>query len=111
MVHISQGGPPPQRYLGSSPVMNGPVGVETDGGVLWNKSSIEYQCRSVDPLMVMEVADWVRDLLVQFSGGSLIRGGEEVIRCDLTASPHYFGQDEQERIVMALSFEVWHKAA
>ena len=24
VVHISQGGPPPQRYLGSSPVMNGP---------------------------------------------------------------------------------------
>ena len=55
--------------------------------------------------------DSIRDLLIQYAGDPIVRAGEELIRCDVTASPHYFGQDEQERIILAVGFEVWHRPA
>ena len=110
-VFIRQGGGPPQRYLGSSPIANGAPGVTHDGGILWHVANVQFQLRSVDAEVVMEVADRVRDLLIQFSGGSLIRAGEEAIRVDLTASPHFFKQDEKERVILALGVEIWHRTA
>ena len=108
VAHIRQGGGSPQRYLGSEPVMDGPTGAEHDGGLLWHISTVQFQARSESPELVMEVADSIRDLLVQFAGDPIVRAGEEIIRCDVTASPHYYGQDEQERVILAVGFEVWH---
>ena len=109
---IPQGGGNPKRYLGSTPVTGGPAGVTHDGGVLWLETSVQFQLRGTDPEdpgPVMQAADWIRNLLVQYAGTSVFRADEEVIRCDITTAPHHFGQDEQERIVMAVGFMVWHK--
>ena len=108
---IKQGGGNPQRYLGSEPVMDGPAGVMHDGGVLWHVTNVQFQVRSEAPETVMDVADSIRDVLVQYAGTSVVRAGEELIRCDVTASPHYYGQDEQERVILAVGFEVWHRPA
>ena len=40
VAHIRQGGGAGQRYLGSTPVMDGPAGVMHDGGVLWNETTV-----------------------------------------------------------------------
>ena len=114
VAHIPQGGVGAQRYLGSEPVVGGPAGVEHDGGVLWFKTGVQFQVRGQDPedpVPVMQVADWIRDVLIQYAGTSVFKGGEEIIRCEITTAPNYYGQDEQERIVLALGFEVWHKPA
>ena len=111
VAHIPQGGTSPQRYLGSSPVIGGPLGVEHDGGILWHLTNVQFRARSESAETVMEVADWVRDVLVQYAGTSVVKAGEEIIRCDITTAPHYYGQDEQERIVLALTVEVWHNRA
>ena len=57
----------------------------------------------------MHVADWIRAVLVQYAGGSVVKADEEIIRIDLTTGPHYFGQDTQERTLAALTVEVWHR--
>lgn len=111
VAHIPQGGGSPQRYLGSEPVVGGAPGVEHDGGVLWNKTNVQFQARSESPEAVMEVADRVRDVLIQYRGTSVFKAGVEIIRCELTAVPHYYQQDEQERVIMAVGFEVWHRPA
>ena len=90
--------------------MDGPTGAEHDGGVLWHVATVQFQARSESPELVMEVADSIRDLLIQFAGDPVVKSGEEVIRIDLTASPHFYGQDEQERVILAVGFEVWHRA-
>ena len=59
----------------------------------------------------MEVADWVRDVLVQYAGTSVVKAGEEIVRIDITTAPHYYGQDEQERVIVALGVEIWHRPA
>ena len=59
----------------------------------------------------MEVADWIRDVLVQYAGTSVFKAGEELIRIDLTTSPYFYRQDEQERVISAVGFEVWHRPA
>ena len=114
VAHIPQGGGSPQRYLGSSPVVGGARGVTHDGGVLWNKTNVQFQVRGQDPgdpLAVMEVADWIRDVLVQYAGTSVFKAGEEIVRIDITNAPSYYDQDEQERTIMALTVEVWHRPA
>ena len=101
-----------QRYLGSSPVANGEPGIEHDGGVLWYHTGVQFQVRGEDPedpVAVMQKADSVRNMLVQFAGGSVFKAGEEIVRIDITTSPNYFGQDEQERPIAALTVEVWHR--
>ena len=109
-MHLSKGlDGNPQRYLGSEPVMDGPAGVMHDGGVLWHVTNVQFQVRSEAPETVMDVADSIRDVLVQYAGTSVVRADEELIRCDVTASPHYYGQDEQERVILAVGFEVWHR--
>ena len=111
VAFIPQGGGNPERYFGSEPVVNGPPGVTHDGGVLWHETAVQFQARSESPEAVVGVADWIRDLLVQFAGDPIVRGDEEIIRIDITTSPHYFGQDEQERPIAALTVEVWHRPA
>ena len=111
VAHIPQGGGSPQRYLGSEPVVGGVTGIVHDGGILWNKTNVQFQARSESPEAVMEVADWIRDVLVQYRGTSVFKGGEEIVKCDLTSGPAYFGQDEQERPIMVVGFEIWHKPA
>ena len=62
-VHIRQGGGNPKRYLGSEPVVDGPPGVEHDGGILWHETNVQFQLRGTDPEdpgPVMQAADWVR---------------------------------------------------
>ena len=39
----------------------------------------------------------------------MVKAGEEIVRCDITNAPSYYGQDEQERPIMALTVEVWHR--
>ena len=112
VAFIPQGGASPQRYLGSEPVADGPPGVAHDGGVFWFKTNVQFQVRGEDPgdpEPVEAAADWIRDLLIQYAGTSVFRAGEEIVRCDITAAPHYFGQDEQERPILAVGFEVWHQ--
>ena len=112
VVCVLQGGVGAERYLGSAPVVDGPQGVRDDGGVLWHRTTVQFQVRGgdpADPSAVVEVADWIRDVLIQYAGGSVFRGGEEIVRVDLTSAPAYYGQDEQERPLMAVSFEVWHR--
>ncbi len=103
-----------QRYLGSSPVVDGPLGVTSDGGVLWFHSGVQFQVRGEDPedpSPVVQMADQVRDVLVQFAGGSVVKAHEELVRVDITMSPHFFGQDEQERPIAAMVTEIWHRPA
>ena len=102
VAHIPQGGGSPQRYLGSEPVVGGAPGVTHDGGVLWHVTNVQFQARSVDAVAVMEVADRIRNVLIQYAGDSVVKAGVEVVRCELTASPHYYDQDEQERVIMAV---------
>ena len=109
VAHIPLSGVGTQRYLGSSPVVNAPERVDHDGGVLWHHTGVQFQVRGDDPLAVMRVADWIRDVLVQYAGTSVVRGGEEIIRCEITVAPTYFGQDEQERPITTLTVEVWHR--
>ena len=109
------------RYLGSSPISDeatdgyatgGPTGVTHDGGVLWYHTGVQFQLRGTDPeepLVVMQVADRIRNVLIQYAGASVVKADEEIIRIDLTTGPHYFGQDTQERTLAALTVEVWHK--
>ena len=114
VAFIPEGGDSPQRYLGSAPVVDGPLGVTSDGGVFWFKTNVQFQVRGEDPRdpePVEAAAAWIRDLLIQYAGTSVFKADEEVIRCDITAAPHYFGQDEQERPIMALGFMVWHRPA
>ena len=102
------------RYLGSSPVANGEPRIEHDGGVLWYHKGVQFQVRGEDPgdpVAVMEVADWIRDVLVQYAGTSVVKSGEEIVRCEITNAPSYYDQDEQERPIMALTVEVWHRPA
>ena len=109
---VPQGGAAPQRYLGSSPVVGGPVGVSHDGGVLWHRTAVQFRVRGDDPeapATVAAVADAIRDVLVQYAGTSVVRAGEEIIRCDVTTAPSFYGQDEQERIILAVGFEISHK--
>ena len=114
VAYVPQGGAGSERYLGSAPVVDGPPGVTHDGGVLWHRTTVQFQVRGEDPanpLAVEQAADWVRDLLIQYAGTSVFKGGEEIIRCDITTAPNYFGQDEQERPVASLTVEVWHRPA
>ena len=112
VAHIRQGGGAPQRYLGLTPVMDGPTGVMHDGGVLWNETTVQFRVRGEDPENpepVEEAADSIRDVLIQYAGTSVVKADEEIIRCELTASPYFYGQDEQERVIAALTVEVWHR--
>ena len=112
VAHIPLSGVGAERYLGSAPVANAPDGVLHDGGILWYHTGVQFQVRGQDPEdpgPVMQVADWIRDVLIQYAGTSVVRGGEEIIRCDITTAPNYYGQDEQERPIAALTVEVWHK--
>ena len=112
VAHIPQGGSGSERYLGSAPVVNGVPGVTHDGGVLWHRTAVQFQVRGedpADPSQVAAVADSIRDVLIQFVGASVTEGGEEIVLCDLTSAPAYFGQDEQERLVASLMVEVWHR--
>ena len=52
----------------------------------------------------MEAADSIRDVLIQYAGTSVVKAGEEIIRCDLTTSPYFHRQDEQERVISAVGF-------
>ena len=100
------------RYLGSSPVANGGPGIEHDGGVLWYHTGVQIQLRGGDPAdpgPVAQAADWIRDVLVQYAGDSVFKAGEEIVRIDITTSPNFYGQDEQERPIMALTIEIWHR--
>ena len=110
---ILQGGSGAERYLGSEPVVDGPPGVTHDGGVLWFKTAVQFQVRGEDPEdsgPAAQAADWIRDLLIQYAGEPIVRAGE-IVRCDITRAPSYFGQDEQERVILAVGFEVWHRPA
>ena len=109
VAYVPQGGGNPQRYLGSEPVMDGPAGVMHDGGVLWNETTVQFQARSESPEAVADVADCIRDVLIQYAGTSVVKSGVELIRIDLTTSPHFYRQDEQERVISAVGFEVWHR--
>ena len=108
-AHIAQGGGSPPRYLGSSPVVGGATGVEHDGGILWHVANVQFQARSESAEAVMDVADRIRDVLVQYRGTSVFKAGVEIVKCELTAVPHYYGQDEKERPIMAVSFEISHR--
>ena len=112
VAYVPLSGVGAQRYLGSSPVTGGPPGVTHDGGVLWFHVGAQFQVRGEsagDPVAVMLMADSVRDVLIQFAGASVVKSGEEVVRCDITTAPYYFGQDSQERPIAALTVEVWHR--
>ena len=112
VAYVPLSGVGAQRYLGSEPVVDGPPGVEHDGGISWFHTGAQFQVRGEDPedpLAVMQVADSVRDVMVQFAGASVTKNDEEIVRIDLTTAPHYYGQDEQERPVAALTVEIWHR--
>ena len=49
VAFLRQGGGSPQRYLGSTPVMDGPAGVMHDGGVMWFETNVQFQVRSEIP--------------------------------------------------------------
>ena len=94
-------------------MVDGPPGVTHDGGVLWFKTAVQFQVRGEDPEdsgPAAQAADWIRDLLIQYAGEPIVRAGE-IVRCDITRAPSYFGQDEQERVILAVGFEVWHRPA
>ena len=112
VAHVPLSGVGAQRYLGSSLVVGGPMGVSHDGGVLWYHTGVQFQVRGEDPgdpEAVMDLADAVRDVLIQYAGTSVVKSGEEIVRCEIGTAPTYFGQDEQERPIAALTIEVWHR--
>ena len=58
--------------------MDGPAGVMHDGGVLWHETNVQFQARSESPEAVEEVADSIRDVLIQYAGTSVFKAGEEI---------------------------------
>ena len=114
VAYVPLSGVGAQRYLGLTPVMEGHPGVMHDGGVLWYHKGVQFRVRGEDPENpepVEEAADSIRDVLVQYAGTSVFRAGEEIVRIDITTAPSYYGQDEQERVIAALTVEVWHRPA
>ena len=114
VAYVPQGGAGSERYLGSAPVVDGPPGVTHDGGVLWHRTTVQFQVRGddpADPSQVAAVADSIRDVLIQYAGETVTKAGEEIVRCDIGVAPAYYGQDEQERPVASLTVEVWHRPA
>ena len=108
LAYVPLSGVGAQRYLGSEPVANG----LHDGGILWYHKGVQFQLRGKDPEDPEKVeasADRVRDLLIQFAGTSVVKADEEIVKIDLSSGPAYYGQDEQERPIAALTVEVWHR--
>ena len=119
VAFVPVSGTGPTRQLGSRPVTDapysGPGGIAAhDGGVAWYHDGVQFEVRGwdgADPDSVeraMEVADQIRDTLVQYAGTPVIVEGEEIVRCEITSGPSYIGQDERERNIMLLIVEVWH---
>ena len=99
------------RSYGSAPV-TGKVGVTHDGGVQWYHTGVQIQFRGRDPdtvVPIMELADCVRDVLVQFAPGVYDYRDETIVRVDVTNSPSFYEQDERDRLVAGLGLEVWHR--
>ena len=125
-----------QRYLGHRDISDGPRGVTHDGGVDWYHSGVQLYFRGWGGLAgvgrkVMEAADSARDMLAQFTGAPVVRGGELVHRVEITNPPYWLESDRdvsgidkpsrgrdtrrgadqrlQGRIVVVLTIEVWHR--
>ena len=99
------------RSYGSRPV-TGRRGLTHDGGVQWYHTGVQMQFRGGDPdhpVPVAELADDVRDIMAQFAPGSYDFSDERLVRVDVATSPHFYEQDEDDRLIMALGLEVWHR--
>ena len=113
VAHIPQGGGSPQRYLGSEPVVDGrpAAGVEHDGGVLWHVTNVQFQARSESAEAVMDVADRIRDVLVQYAGTSVFKGGEEIIATSPRPPTTSVKTNRSAPFSQWVSRCLWHKPA
>ena len=94
-----------------------PDGNAHDGGVYWIHTGVDLQLRcrdGADPAMMksrIRMGEEVAAVLMQYKGSPVVVQGETIVRCELTASPYFYEQDDRGRPIGAMTFEVWHRPA